>query len=460
MGRELAREPPAPRRKPLRDPAPARPQHAGNQATQALLRGGEPLAPEVRAFFEPGLGQDLGHVRIHHDAEAAAATEALDARALAVGTHVAVDPREYGPDTSQGRHLLAHELVHVGQSRGGADRVRRQPRRSAPTSDPNLLALPPPPATAISPAEFEQVMRQRFRVQRIATGTEDEQRSSLTPRGGAPPGGITLPGWQSWEPGPSSPVYDLILAGLEETATRLGGVPEIREILFLRMHYIVGPSGVGVPDRDTAASFRAGDLTIYARAVTGTKGLPTGRTTAAGTYPSVVAVLAPRPTETAGAPVPAPSREQHIHRVLTHELGHGVAEAAMAADPQTFARYRQAAGWTAGQPASLFDVGQPAVAQALATGAVPPSALQITPDTWNAARWVEQPISRYMVEGGPGEDFAEAIMAYVQEPNLLLVRSPARFRFIETNREQWLPFLLRLPQVGDFPTPRRDRMPA
>jgi hypothetical protein len=461
MGREFAPEPPAPRREPSRDlAAPARPRHPTNQATQALLRGGKPLAPSLRAFFESRLGQDLGHVRVHRDAEAAAAVEALDARALAVGTHVAVDPREYAPDTPEGRHLLAHELAHVGQSRGRADRIRRQPRRSAPTSDPNLLAPAPPAGAAISRAEFERVLRRRFAVQRIATGTEEEQRSLLTPRGGTPPQGITLPEWQSWDPGPSSPVYDLILAGLEETATSLGGVPEVREILFFRINYVVGPSGVGVPDRDTGASFGAGHLTIYARAVTGAKGLPTGRSTAAGTYPSVVAVLAPGPTETAGAPVPLPTPGQHTRRVVTHELGHGVTEAAMAAGPQIFARYQRAVGWTTGGTARLFDIGQPAVRQALTSGTPPPPTFEITPDTWNAPAWIEQPISRYMVEGGPGEDFAEAIMAFVHEPALLVARSPARFRFIEAHRAQWLPFLTRLPQIGDFPVPRGDSAPA
>ena len=65
-----------------------------------------------------------------------------------------------------------------------------------------------------------------------------------------------------------------------------------------------------------------------------------------------------------------------------------------------------------------------------------------------------------MVEGGPGEDFAEAVMAYVQEPALLQARSPARFRFIAANRDRWLPHLMQLPPIGDFPTPPRDRMPA
>jgi hypothetical protein len=440
-------------------PAPAHPP-VGNQATQALLRGGEPLAPSLRAFFELRLGRDLGDVRIHADPPAAERAAALGARAFAFSPHVAFAPQEYAPHTKEGRRLLAHELVHVGQGGGRDERIRRQPRGSAPRSDPNLLEAAPPRATAIDRTEFERVLRSRFGVQRIATGTEDEQRALLTPRSGAPAGGITLPGWRSWDPGSSSPVYVVILAALEETATRLEGVPAVREILFFHTHYVVGASGVVIADPDTGASFGAGHLTIYERSISGRKGLPTGRSTAGGNYPFVVAVLAPESSETAGAPLPLPTLEQSLRRTVTHELGHGVAEAAMASDPQTFVRYRQAVGWTAGAPVRLFDVGQQAVRQALATGAAPPAGFEITPDTWNAPGWIEQPITRYMVEGGPAEDFAEAVMAYVQEPALLAARSPTRLRFVQEHRAQWLPFLEKLPQVGNFPIPRRDRMPA
>lgn len=65
------------------------------------------------AFFEPRLGRDLGPVRIHADAPAAASARALDARAFTVGHHIVFAAGRYTPRTPAGRRLLAHELVHV-----------------------------------------------------------------------------------------------------------------------------------------------------------------------------------------------------------------------------------------------------------------------------------------------------------------------------------------------------------
>jgi Domain of unknown function (DUF4157) len=51
---------------------------------------------------------------------------------------------------------------------------------------------------------------------------------------------------------------------------------------------------------------------------------------------------------------------------------------------------------------------------------------------------------------GPDVAFADGQYA----PNLLLSRSPHRFTFINAGKDVWLPQLLRLPLVGDFPQPR------
>lgn len=98
-------------------------------------------------------------------------------------------------------------------------------------------------------------------------------------------------------------------------------------------------------------------------------------------------------------------------------------------------------------------------ALALASGQPPPAGAQpITENNWNAPTWVEQPLSHYSVAGGPAEDFAEAVMTFVHQPNLLVSRSPHRFAFINSGKDVWLPQLLRLPLVGDFPQPRgKDR---
>ena len=68
------------------------------------LRGrGRPLRPAERAFFEPRLGHDLGEVRLHTDAQAAALAQGLNARALTSGRDVVFAGGQYLPNAEQGR---------------------------------------------------------------------------------------------------------------------------------------------------------------------------------------------------------------------------------------------------------------------------------------------------------------------------------------------------------------------
>jgi len=101
---------------------------------QDVLRTpGQPLDADSRAFFEPRLRSNLGQVRIHADTRAAESARAVDARAYTVGQHVVFGRDRYAPGTADGRHLLAHELAHTLQQRGGTAGLQRAP-------DP-----PPPP---------------------------------------------------------------------------------------------------------------------------------------------------------------------------------------------------------------------------------------------------------------------------------------------------------------------------
>jgi hypothetical protein len=88
---------------------------------------GSAMAPGVRSFFEAGFGADFRGVRIHAGAPAAASAEALQARAYTVGQDIVFGAGEYQPGTTDGRHLLAHELAHtIQQSRGRAPLVQRK----------------------------------------------------------------------------------------------------------------------------------------------------------------------------------------------------------------------------------------------------------------------------------------------------------------------------------------------
>jgi len=86
---------------------------------RVLSEPGEPLPAGIRGFFEARLGHDFGGVGIHHDAESHRLNEQLGARAFTRGREIFLREGEYQPETTQGLQLLAHELVHVLQQRGG-----------------------------------------------------------------------------------------------------------------------------------------------------------------------------------------------------------------------------------------------------------------------------------------------------------------------------------------------------
>jgi hypothetical protein len=315
-------------------------------------------------------------------------------------------------------------------------------------------------------ARFVELMKSRYAISTVRAGTFADQQEVNRRPGVAAGGGLDESAWAAWDPGESSEIYQSIVTGFEDFESSIGGIPPVSEVLFFATAYNVDSAGRVVPTPGTGADFGAGHLRVYRSGVAsgagGRKGIPIGRSTESGRYPPVVAGLGGTGNEP-GAPIPLPTPGENTVRIITHELGHGLAEQAMAADHAMFDQYRSAVGWADGR---LFDVGIPEVRQALDAGAVPahplrltrggrPTVLptQITVETWNHPRWIEQPISAYTVTGGPGEDFAEAVMAYVNGRAAFAARSPARFQFLESHRSSWLPFLRSRPPVGDFPAP-------
>jgi Domain of unknown function (DUF4157) len=82
--------------------------------------GGAPLPAATRTFFEPRFGADFTGVRVHDDHRAHVLAERLDAQAFTVGSDIYFGAGRFAPETSPGRRLLAHELTHTVQQRGGA----------------------------------------------------------------------------------------------------------------------------------------------------------------------------------------------------------------------------------------------------------------------------------------------------------------------------------------------------
>ncbi|MCI0392745.1 MAG: DUF4157 domain-containing protein [Acidobacteria bacterium] len=93
------------------------------QAIQSQLGAGQSLDGGVKSQMESSFGESFSGVQVHTDANAAGLSDSLNARAFTVGEHVAFGAGEYQPGTLIGDTLIAHELAHVMQQRGGGASV-------------------------------------------------------------------------------------------------------------------------------------------------------------------------------------------------------------------------------------------------------------------------------------------------------------------------------------------------
>lgn len=84
------------------------------------LGRGHAIDPSVGSRMSRALDHDFSDVRIHTDPVAHDLAGMMNARAFAVGNHVAFGRGEYRPGTMVGDGLIAHELAHVVQQRGSA----------------------------------------------------------------------------------------------------------------------------------------------------------------------------------------------------------------------------------------------------------------------------------------------------------------------------------------------------
>ncbi|MET0396725.1 MAG: DUF4157 domain-containing protein [Longimicrobiaceae bacterium] len=129
--------------RPARDVSPGAGAGAGSVPE---LGGGEPMPAAERARFEARFGFDFSQVRIHHDARADRAAEPIGASAFTLGSHIAFRSGSYDPRSEAGRRLLAHELTHVVQQRGGGTSPAAGPIGAAPVG----VARSGPPETRAS----------------------------------------------------------------------------------------------------------------------------------------------------------------------------------------------------------------------------------------------------------------------------------------------------------------------
>lgn len=98
----------------------------GSKSTSATIEsslksskgGGQKLSKSVRQDMESGFGADFSNVNIHTDSNAVQMSKQLQAQAFTHGNDIYFNEGKYNPSSSEGKHLLAHELTHTIQQKG------------------------------------------------------------------------------------------------------------------------------------------------------------------------------------------------------------------------------------------------------------------------------------------------------------------------------------------------------
>ncbi len=239
--------------------------------------------------------------------------------------------------------------------------------------------------------------------------------------------------WSPWSPGSSSPTYASILAGIQDFARAVGGLPPFEEILFFEfpIEPLMLEGHLRVKRGQAAAEFANRQLLVY-------------KNTELQARDKIIPVQKDRPGHP--SPAPRPSQDVGVRRIVAHELGHGLPQLAFErardagrANRLLVEEYKAHVGWVGrGEAARLYDIGVSEAEQAIGRGEAPDPRFEITADHWNKG-WVEQPVSRYSVQGGPGEDFAEAAMTYVEQPRALQARSGRRYDFVRSVAAELFP---------------------
>ncbi len=76
---------------------------------------GSNLDENTRGEMESNFGADFGNVRVHTGSEATQLSQDLGAKAFTHGSDIYFNQGQYNPNSSEGKHLLAHELTHTVQ---------------------------------------------------------------------------------------------------------------------------------------------------------------------------------------------------------------------------------------------------------------------------------------------------------------------------------------------------------
>ena len=101
---------------------------------------GTPLPKKLQNSMGAAFEADFGKVRIHTGLDSIAMNTSLNAQAFTHGNDIYFNKGNYNPNTTQGKHLLAHELTHTLQQSNGGDSIQRSTKEEFGREYPNIAA--------------------------------------------------------------------------------------------------------------------------------------------------------------------------------------------------------------------------------------------------------------------------------------------------------------------------------
>ncbi len=236
-------------------PTPPPPNDAPSSIRNVINSGGRPLDLETRNFFEPRFGTDLSQVRLHTDSTASQSARSIDARAYTLGSNIVFDSNEYDPKSESGKHLLAHELAHVGQSAKHPQRLWRKPKGTVTMGEPE-----------INSAETVAQKEEWVRLQVWATGMDHAAHLLAA-------GKITLKGKEKRNP-VFIGLHPQFIKVYDQNGKSLGSRIKLKEVKGLTFQpgvYVQGPTGfvaLTVASDDKSISAESGTSIVGQRALT------------------------------------------------------------------------------------------------------------------------------------------------------------------------------------------------
>ncbi len=103
---------------------------------------GNTMDTDTKNFMESRFGTDFSQVAIHTDSQAVKMSRELNAQAFTVGNDIYFNEGMYSPNTTSGKHLLAHELTHTLQQKSIDSSIQRR-LVVHPTHHPGLNSSDP-----------------------------------------------------------------------------------------------------------------------------------------------------------------------------------------------------------------------------------------------------------------------------------------------------------------------------